>query len=113
MRMEIFADYILHAPGEAQGALLDVLTFLRDKLPDAERRMYCSMPAFFRAGRCVIFVGAYKDHLGVCIGYDLVDVFKRRHPAYRYTKATILLPYGEPVPFAVLEEICEALEQYV
>ena len=107
--MEAFIDYIMELPANVQGSLMDILTFIEEKFPDAEKKMYFGMLGFFRGGYCITMVGAYKKHLSVVVNYELIEAIKAEYPNYSYTKATIQLPHTEPVPFHVLEAICAGI----
>ena len=106
--MEVFMDYIMKSPAKAQVALVDILMFVKDQLPDAERKVYYGVPMFFVEGGSTVNIGAYKDHFSVWTGCEceLSDYLKPKYPDYKYTKATIQFPYTEPVPFHILEDIC-------
>ena len=108
--MTAFQDYILAAPPAVQGRLVDVLTFIGDKLPHSEQRIYHGIPAFFVGKRDVINIGAYKDHIGVHIGYGLADRLKQTYPEHQYTKSTVQFPYTQPLPVDVLADICSKIK---
>ena len=108
--MEIFQDYILMAPTKVQMRLMDMLTFVCDKLPHAEQRIYHGIPTFFVNKRDVINIGAYREHFGVHVGYSLVDYLKRKYPEYQYTKSTIQFSYAQPLPFDILDDICSQIK---
>ena len=108
--MKVFQDYILAAPSDVQGHLMDMLNFVHNKLPHAEQRIYHGFPTFFVKKRDVINIGAYRDHFGVHVGYELVDYLKQKYPKYQYTKSTIQLPYTQPLPFDVLADICAQIK---
>lgn len=73
--------------------------------------MYHRLPSFFYGKRDIINVGAYKDHLGLHLGYAMIAYLKQTYPAYRYTKTTIQFPYTAPFPFDVLKDICEKTKE--
>ena len=108
--MVIFQDYILTAPPDMQGRLMDILTFVSVKLPDTERQLYHGIPTFFIEKRDVINIGAYKDHFGVHVGYGLVDYLRQKYPGYHYTKSTIQFPYTQATPFDILDDICSQIK---
>ena len=108
--MEAFQDYILMAPSEVQMRLMDMLTFVHDKLPYAEQRIYHGIPTFFVNKRDVINIGAYREHFGVHVGYSLVNYLKQKHPEYQYTKSTIQFLYTQPLPFDILDDICSQIK---
>ena len=108
--MIAFLDYLLGAPIEAQGRLLDILTFVHDRFPNAEQRIYHGIPTFFVGKRDIINIGAYKQHFGLHVGYGLVDYLKQKYPEFHYTKSTMQFPYTQPLPFDILEDICDQIK---
>jgi len=108
--MTAFQDYILAAPVEAQMRLVEILTFVHDKLPNAEQVIYHGIPTFFVKKRDVINIGAYRDHLGVHVGYSLADYLKQKYPEYQYTKSAIQFLYTQPLPFDILNDICSQIK---
>ena len=108
--METFQDYILTAPSEVQMRLMDMLTFVHDKLPHAEQRIYHGIPTFFVNKRDVINIGAYREHFGVYVGYSLADYLRQKYPEQQYTKTTIQFLYTRPLPFDILDEICSLIK---
>ena len=108
--MEVFLDYILAAPSEVQTRLMEICVFVHDRLPNAERRMYHGIPTFFVAERDVINIGAYKKHVGVHVGYSIVDYLKQKYPEYQYTKSTVQFLYTQPQPFDILDDICSLIK---
>ena len=111
--MTLFQDYVIAAPVEAQGRLMDILMYIANKFPDAEPRIYHNLPSFFLGGNDVINIGAYSDHFGIHVGYGMVDYLKRKYPDYTYTKSTIQFPYTQPLPIHILEDICTKIESSI
>ena len=108
--MIVFQDYILEAPAEVQLRLIDILSFVHDRLPNAEQRIYHGIPTFFVKKRDIINIGAYRQHFGVHVGYNLVDYLKQKYPEFQYTKSTIQFPYTQPLPFNILDDICSQIK---
>lgn len=106
-----FQDYIMMAPLKGQGCLMSVLQLIQDEFPQAEQRIYHNIPTFFLGKTDIINIGAYKDHIGLHIGYALVDYMKEKYPTYRYTKSTIQLPYTEPFPYDLVQDICRQIKK--
>lgn len=101
-----FQNYIMKAPLNAQGILISILQFIQNEFPEAEQRIYHNIPSFFLGKKDIINVGAYKDHIGLHVGYAIVDYLKEKYPTRHYTKSTIQFSYTEPFPFDLLKEIC-------
>ena len=108
--MTLFQDYVMSAPAMAQTSLLEILTYLTERFPASERRIYHRLPSFFLNGRDIINVGAYGDHFGIHVGCGMADYLRRKYPAYSYTKSTIQFLYAQAVPMDILADICEKIE---
>ena len=108
--MKAFEDYIAAAPSAVQLRLLDILTFIGEKFPDAEQRIYHGIPAFFKGKRDIICIGAYRDHFGIYVGCSLTEYLKRKYPECRYTKSAVQFPYTQPLPADILTDICAQIK---
>ena len=108
--MIYFQDYILEKPSEAQSYLMDILLFVHKMLPNTEPQIYHGIPTFFWGKHDVINIGAYKDHIGVHVGYEMVDYLKQKYPSYTYTKSTIQFPYTQALPMKILDDICAKIK---
>ena len=103
--------YILRFHPEIQQRLHSIRQIARDVFGDAREGTRYSLPAFFANGRELLFYGAYKGHISICVGEDWVDFFKYQYPQFQYTKATVKFPHEEPFPDDVVQVICELLKQ--
>jgi len=104
--IEVFQDYILAARVEGQRHLTDTLMFFAEEFPQSEQKMYYGVATFFLEGQMIVHIGAYKTHLGVCVGVAMVEQLKLKYPEYQYTEFTVKFAYNKALPFDMLEEIC-------
>ena len=103
--------YILRFIPEIQKRLTCIRQTARRVFGDVEEKTCHSLPAFFANGKGIMFYGAYKEHISICVGYDWVDFLKYQYPQFRYTKATIIFPHKDPFPEDIVLVICELLSQ--
>ena len=73
---------------------------------DPEERIYFAMPTFSAGGKDVLHYAAYKNHISLIVGYEIIPLLMATHPNYSYTKATIQLPHADPFPEELIREIC-------
>lgn len=105
-----FEDYIMTTPAEVQGRLIDILQIFQKAFPAAEQRIYHGIPTFFCGKQDIINIGAYKNHFGLHVGYDMVDYLKYKYPDRIYTKSTVSIPYNKPLPYELIDDICQQLQ---
>lgn len=105
-------DYIAAAPPEVQPVLQAVRATIRQAAPLADERISYGMPAFFLGKKALVYVGAFKRHIGL---YPPV-----RHPAllaqvarYAGPKGNLQLPLSAPMPHALIGQIVSARLQEV
>jgi len=100
-------QYIMRFSPEIQRRLLTIRQIGCSIFLGADEKLYHTLPAFSKNGKIIIFYGAYKNHISICVGYDWVDFLKTQYPQFSYTKATILFPHMDSFPEDVVEMICK------
>jgi len=105
--------YIQKFNPEIQQRLLKIRRTALDVFGDIDEKLYYTLPAFAANGRVVMFYGAYKNHISICVGDDWVDFLKYQYPQFGYTQFTILFQHKEPFPDDVVQVICELLKRGV
>ncbi|MCL2545488.1 MAG: hypothetical protein FWE77_06160 [Clostridia bacterium] len=108
--------YIMRFHPEIQQRLASIRQTALNVFGDMDEKMIeektrYTLPAFFANGKDILFYGAYKDHISICVGYDWVDFLKCQYPQFHYTKATIQFLHEDPFPDEVVQVICELLKQ--
>ncbi len=101
--------YIARFNPEVQQRLRCIRQTARDVFGDVEEKIYYGYPTICVNGHEVMFYGAYKDHVSICVGYDWIDFLKVQFPQLDYTRATIKFPHSEPLPEDVVRVVCELL----
>jgi uncharacterized protein YdhG (YjbR/CyaY superfamily) len=103
-------DYILAAPSEAQAILRRIRSMVREQFPDAEEVMSYKMPAF-REGRVFIYYAAFKSHIGIYPPVTAPDSLVQALEPYAGAKGNLQFPYGQHMPFDLIEKVITALHQ--
>jgi uncharacterized protein YdhG (YjbR/CyaY superfamily) len=99
-------EYIALQEKPLRPFLQDIRCTIRAALPDAEERISWSMPTFW-GGKNVIQFAASKRHIGLYPGPEAVELFQDKLAGYETSKGTIRLPYQEPLPLELIEEIAK------
>ena len=102
--------YMMRFGPEVQQRLMSIRLTARSVFQEFEEKTRYGLPAFFANGRLLMFYGAYKDHVSICVGDNWVDFLKYQYPRFRYTKATITFLHEDPFPDDVVQVICELLK---
>ena len=97
-------EYIAAQPEEAQDYLRQVNDTIKTSIPDAKEKISWSMPTYWR-GRNLIQFAAFKRHIGLYPGPEVVAEFSGRLTEYKASKGAIQFPYSKPLPVELIREI--------
>ncbi|TLG72531.1 iron chaperone [Culicoidibacter larvae] len=100
-------QYIENCPPEQQAVLREVRKIIHDTIPEAQEKISYDMPTFELFGGNVIHFAANKAHLGIYPGAAAIVAFAEKLSVYKTTKGAIQIPYTEPLPKQLIEEITE------
>jgi len=95
--------YLARVPRGAQGKLRAVVRVIRQAVPDATEVISYRMPAFKYRGRILVYVAAFREHIGM---YPPVPPALRR-AASRFAgpKGNLRFPLDHPMPLALIRRI--------
>ena len=102
-------EYIAGYPKDVQAILEKIRTTIRKAVPDAEETLSYQIPAFTLRGRAVVYVAAYKKHVGLYPAPVGNAKFKADLSAYAAGKGTARFPLDEPIPFGLISRIAKFL----
>ena len=108
---KLIDDYVATFPNEVQETLGMVRAAIRKPAPKAEEPISYQIPAFKLNGRYLIYVAAFKKHIGL---YPLPKgdaAFKTEITPYRSGKASVRLPLDEPIPFGLIRKMVKFREK--
>ena len=97
-------EYIAAQPEEAQDYLRQVNATIKTSIPDAKEKISWSMPTYWK-GRNLIQFAAFKRHIGLYPGPEVVEAFAGRLTEYKASKGAIQFPYSKPLPVELIREI--------
>ena len=99
--------YIMKFDPEVQRRLIMIRFTALETFREVEETIYHGVPTFMVNGKDILNYGAYKDHITLYVGYDLVCFMKGQYPQYHYTKAEFSNKVYFPID--LVKEICELL----
>lgn len=102
-------EYVSQFPLETQRTLIDLLACLSDVVPEAEKGLKWSVPAF--TYRRVLFtVAAFKNHINFYPTPATLNTFDKELKDYSTTKSALQLPLTGPLPLDLIRKI--AIHRY-
>ncbi len=100
------SDYINEKDEAIRPRLLLVYDTIRTAIPDAEECISWQMPTF-RKGRNIIHFAAYKKHIGIYPGSEMVEEFADKLNGYKTSKGAIQFPHDQDIPLDLIAEIAK------
>lgn len=84
--------------------LREMRACIRAAAPDAKEELKWGMPAYSHRRILVIF-GGFKQHIGFFPTGSATRAFKKELAGYKTGRGSIQLPYGNPLPKALIRKI--------
>ena len=97
-------EYIAAAPKEARKSLHELRAILRSVAPNATETLKWGSPVF-EEKRILFAYTAFRSHLNFMPTGSALMPFKEELSGYTTGKDTIQLPYGKPLPKALIRKI--------
>ena len=111
-RSTTIAEYIEAAPAEGRPHLHRLHALLKSAAPHAEEAIKWGTP-FFVEPRFVFAFSAHQKHCSFAPPAAALAHFRKRLEKHKTTKGTLLLPYAEPLPEALIRELAQYSVQLV
>jgi uncharacterized protein YdhG (YjbR/CyaY superfamily) len=111
-RSSTIAEYIEAAPAEGRPHLRRLHALLKSAAPQAEEAIKWGTP-FFVEPRFVFAFSAHKKHCSFAPPAAALAHFRKPLEKHTTTKGTLLLPYAEPLPEALICELAQYSVQLV
>ncbi len=105
--------YLAQKPVAQQPILQEMRAIIRAVLPDAQELIAWGMPSY-KGHSYIVHFAAYQSHLGLYPGPEAIEHFQDRLKAYQTSKGAIHLPYDQPLPKELIQDIalyCAAKDQ--
>jgi len=98
-------DYVAAQPKAVQTILKKIRAAIRKAAPGADETISYQIPAFTLEGRYLVYVAAFKNHIGLYPAPAGDAAFRKEVSAYRSGKASVRLPLDEPIPFDLIGKL--------
>ena len=98
-------EYIAGFPSDVQKLLEKVRMAIRKAAPGVEEKISYQMPTFTLKGRYLVYIAAYKKHIGLYPAPRGVEEFKKELSGYEGGKGTVRFPFDRPIPFDLIRRI--------
>lgn len=105
--MTVIDDMLSKVEPSQRTELERIRQLIKRICPDAKEVMTYGMPGFKYKDKYLISFGAFKDHLSIFPGAELIETLKGKLKPYRLSKGTIQFTHDTPIPDALLTEIIE------
>jgi uncharacterized protein YdhG (YjbR/CyaY superfamily) len=101
-------DYIASAPADVRPVLERIRQVVHARVPGATETIGYKMPAF-RLGKIFIYFAAFKKHIGIYPPVRGDQALLEALRDYRGEKGNLKFPLDQPMPFALIGRVAEAL----
>ena len=101
---ETVLEYIALQPGETQTRLTELMTVLKNSVPDVNERILWSMPYCEKEGESISF-SACKNHISFYAGVEAIERFAPELKEFATKKNAIYFPYDKALPANLIERI--------
>lgn len=97
--------YILACPPEAQEVLENIRRIILKAAPDAWEGMAYGMPAYKTRGKPLVYMAAYKNHIGFYATPSGHKLFEAELAAYKQGKGSVQFPLNKTIPYDLIERM--------
>jgi uncharacterized protein YdhG (YjbR/CyaY superfamily) len=97
--------YIESFPRPVQMALGRMRRAVLHAVPDADQVIAYDIPTFKLAGRNIVHIAAWTEHVGLYPAPSGIDAFAERTAPYRSGKGTLRFSLTEPLPLDLVTDI--------
>ena len=98
-------EYIASVPEVAQVALEQVRHCVKRLAPASTERISYHIPTFELDGRLLLYVAAYRAHIGIYGISGVMEEFDERIAPYANDKGTLRFPLKQPMPMELIGDI--------
>ncbi len=91
-------EYLAALPPKVRTLVQKVRRTIKKAAPGVEERISYQIPAFKLGGQYLLYIAAFKTHIGVYPAPTGDATFKAAIAPYRFGKATVRFALDEPLP---------------
>jgi uncharacterized protein YdhG (YjbR/CyaY superfamily) len=101
-------DYIARTPPPARRALKQLRAAIKAAAPGITERISYRIPTFDLDGRYLLYIAAFKEHVGVYpITAGMVAKYRKALEPYRAGKGTLRFPLDAPIPVGLVTKLAK------
>jgi uncharacterized protein YdhG (YjbR/CyaY superfamily) len=102
------AEYIAKAPPVARRALKQLRAAIKAAAPGITERISYRVPTFELDGRYLLYIAAFKEHVGVYpVTSGMLARYGKAIAPYRAGKGTLRFPLNAPVPTDLVAKLAK------
>ena len=101
-------EYVDSCPPGVQSILEKIRGIVRGNFPGAKETVSYQIPAFSLNGKCLVFVGAWKDHIAMYPIPHGSEAFQKELSPDIEGKGTVRFSLDKPIPYDLIEKIVNA-----
>ena len=111
-RTTAVSDYIARTPPLARKALKQLRTAIKAAAPGITERISYRIPTFDLDGRYLLYIAAFKEHVGVYpVTAGMVAKYREALGPYRAGKGTLRFPLDAPIPVGLITKLAKVRVQ--
>lgn len=99
--------YIKSFPEEVHEKLLEIRKIIFSIAPDAMEKISYGMPGFFLNNKPLVYVAAYKNHIGFYATPNGHEKLAEELSVYNQGKGSVHFPLNKEIPFDLIRRIVE------
>ena len=97
--------YIAAFPPEVQAILQQIRQVIHEAVPNLGETISYGMPTFTLNGKYLVYIAAYKQHIGLYPAPTGVEEFHEAVALYGGGKGTLKFPLDKPMPFDLIRRV--------
>ena len=102
------AEYIAKAPPVARRALKQLRVAIKAAAPGITERISYRVPTFDLDGRYLLYIAAFKEHVGVYpVTSGMLAGYGKAIAPYRRGKGTLRFPLNAPIPTDLVAKLAK------
>lgn len=100
-----FEDYFSDFERETAEKLEQIRNGIKTTIPDVEECIKYAMPTFTFKNKNLIHFAAYKNHIGIYPGPEVIMIFEKELSNYKTSKGAIQIPLSSDPPLDLIKNI--------
>ncbi len=102
-------QYVAAQPAGVQKILETIRKRMNKLFPGSEQVISYQIPAVKVDGKSVVYFAAWKSHISLYPVHTLSEPLESRISQYRSGKDTVRIPFEEPIPYDLIDQLALAM----